>query len=80
MIMEIIKPGTARKVRFVCFECDCVYDANLGEAVVTRQSSEFVSYSCGCPMCNYMNTKIVNTHRPEMLMQTIGKYGKEERV
>ena len=77
--MDIIKEGNTKKIRFVCFECDCVYDAQLGkEAKVTRHisgASDLVSYGCNCPHCGYMNEKTVNVRCPELLTEAIGKYG-----
>lgn len=36
-LKEIVREGTTKKIRFVCTECDCIFDADLGEAKVTRQ-------------------------------------------
>lgn len=76
--MDIIKNGSCHKIRFTCFECECIFDANLGEAKVTRQgegSFSFVEYTCCCPHCGYSCRKVVNTQCPEQRMQAIGKYG-----
>lgn len=29
--MDIIKNGSCNKIRFVCFECECIFDAKLGK-------------------------------------------------
>lgn len=78
--MEIIKDGQTRKIRFVCFECACVYDADLGkDAKVTKHTNngcELVEYSCNCPKCNFLNYKTINKRRPEEYLEAIGPYGR----
>ena len=69
--MNIIKNGSCHKIRFVCFECECIFDAKLGEAKVSRQgegSFSFVEYTCCCPHCGYNCKKVVNTQCPEQRM------------
>ena len=78
--MEILRAGKIKKIRFVCHECDCVFDANLGEALVVSQGQgafNFVEYACRCPHCGYSCSKTVNTCCPEQLSMAIGKYGVE---
>ena len=36
--MEIVREGTTKKIRFVCEECDFIFDADLGEAKVPSGS------------------------------------------
>lgn len=77
--MDIVREGTTKKIRFVCMECDCIFDADLGEAKVTRQGQgafDYVNYTCRCPHCGYTCDKTVNTRRPEERMQAIGAYGR----
>lgn len=81
--MEIVREGTTKKIRFVCEECDCIFDADLGEAKVTRQGRgafDYVNYTCRCPHCGYSCDKTVNIHCPEQRMQAIGAYGIEINV
>ena len=81
--MEILRAGKIKKIRFVCLECDCVFDADLGEAKVVRQGQggfDFVEYACRCPHCGYSCSKTVNTSCPEQLSMAIGKYGNEVKL
>ena len=78
--MDIVREGTTKKIRFVCMECDCIFDAVLGkEAKVTRQghgAHDYVNYTCRCPHCGYTCDHHVNTRCPEQRMEAVGAYGR----